>query len=393
MSKQRVAVVIQSSRGFSRSQLTGIGSFARAHRGWSIFHDDRMLVDSIPDWLKDWQGDGMIASFDSDELVQYCHSRNLPAVDLQCERTLPDIPSIRPDDSAAVNVAYQHLRDLGFTRIAYCGFRGTRYSDSRERHLVARCAHDKIPLAVLDCPFPHVVPTSVFESDGLLDQEALVTWLKTLELPVGIIACNDIRGSQVLNAARACEISVPDQIAIVGMDNDICVCGLCDPALTSVDLNTVHIGFRAAECLDGLMSGAQPSFNVQTVEPAGIVVRESTDLFSVDDEDVAQALRYIADNWSSGITVDSVVSQAAISRSTLERRFTSRVGRTIKAEINRVRISHLKQLLVSTSYPMEKIAQMVGFSHAEYMITFFKKTVGITPGEYRKEQRVLEQNP
>ena len=393
MSKKRVAVLISSSRGFSRSQLTGIGSFARAHRGWSVYHDDRILTDSIPDWLKDWQGDGIIANFDSDALVEYCQSRGLPAVDLQCERSLPNIPSIRPDDAAAVNVAYRHLRDLGYTRIAYCGFRGTRYSDCRERCLAELCADDRIPLAMLDSSHPYKVPTSVFESDGLLDQAALVDWLKTLELPVGIIACNDIRGSQVLNAARACEISVPDQIAIVGMDNDVCVCGLCDPALTSVDLNTVHIGFRAAECLDLLMNGGKLNFEVQTVEPAGIVTRESTDLFSVDDEDVAQALRYIADNWSSGITVESVVSQAAISRSTLERRFTSRVGRTIKAEINRVRVSHLKQLLVSTNYSMERIAEMVGFSHAEYMITFFKKTVGHTPGEYRKEQRVLEQSP
>jgi LacI family transcriptional regulator len=220
-----------------------------------------------------------------------------------------------------------------------------------------------------------------------------VDWLKTLEIPIGIIACNDIRASQVLNAIRTCDFSVPDEIAIVGMDNDVCVCGLCDPSLSSVDLNAVHIGFLAAESLNTLLEGGSLDFQVQTVEPAGIIVRESSYLYAVEDEEVAHSLRFIAEKAPEGISVENVVAHASISRSTLERRFSATVGRSIKSEINRIRLLHLKELLSNTNYSLDKIARMVGFAHSEYMITFFKKAVGTTPGDYRKEHKVLSDQP
>ena len=203
-----------------------------------------------------------------------------------------------------------------------------------------------------------------------------------------MIACNDIRGSQVINACRAADISVPDEIGVIGIDNDLCVCGLCDPPLTSVDLNAAYIGFVSAELLNDIMRDKPPSEEAYLIEPTGVVVRQSTSLFVIEDESIAQAMRFIRDNASAGIGVDDVVGNAHLSRSTLERRFKRLVGRSIKAEINRHRLAHLKELLETTDFPLGQIATLVGFSQAEYMIAFFRKSVGMTPGEYRKGHSV-----
>ena len=388
MPKKKVAVIVQSSKGYGRGLLAGISSFARTHRTWSIYHDDRILQDSIPEWLERWNGDGMIASFDNKALAEYVRSRAVPAIDLQCGHAHLGIPSLRPDDSQAVEMAYNHLRQLGHKSIGYCGFQGIRYSEHREAYLRELCSRDAVTLSAVDSPFPHAQHHSRIEADGLLDQENLLAWLRSIETPIGIVACNDIRASQVLNAIRSCDYSVPEEVAVVGMDNDACVCGLCDPALSSVDLNAVHIGFQAAESLNCLMQGGRLDFQVRTVTPAGVIERESSSLLAITDEEIAQAARFIAENASTGITVHDVVAQASISRSALERRFKAKIGRSIKSEINRIRLMNLKELLSSTDYPMEQLAGMVGFAHSEYMITFFKKAVGTTPGEYRKEHRL-----
>jgi LacI family transcriptional regulator len=388
--KKRVAILIQTQRGYGRGLLRGVISYLQSNGSWSVAHDDRILGESIPSWLQTWTGDGVLASFESPELVQIVLERKLPAVDVHGQPFARPLPLVRPDDLRAVQAAYRHLQDMGITRFAYCGFRELSFSAVRQTHLRELTDRDGRPLHIHDCEFPNVHDAPRYEADAFLDQESLIEWLVALPKPIGVIACNDIRGAQVLEAAAQASFRVPDEIAVVGIDNDRIVCELCDPPLTSVDLNVEKIGYRAADILDGMMSGRDiASKGSLTVSPAGVVERASSNRIAIRDSVVARALSLIHQQGGSGISVSDVAVQVGVSRSTLERRFTVARRRSIKDEIDSVRLQRLESLLVATDYTLDRLAHLLGFSQAESMSRFFKRATGTTPGEYR---RVRQQN-
>jgi LacI family transcriptional regulator len=190
---------------------------------------------------------------------------------------------------------------------------------------------------------------------------------------------------QLLNAARESKIDVPDEVAVLGIDNDSILCNLADPPLSSVEHDTRRIGFEASSLLDKMMRGYAPTEPRILIDPLRVVTRQSSDVLAIRDAEVAAAMKFIREHACDGISVDDVVDTVPVSRSTLERRFVKGVGRSIKAEINKVRIRRIKELLINTDYKLGAIANKVGFAHAEYMSVLFREAVGVTPGQYRKE--------
>jgi LacI family transcriptional regulator len=383
--RKKVALLVESSRAYGRGLLAGIAAYARAHRSWSIYHHERMLGDAVPKWLESWRGDGIIARVENRQIVSFLQSQDIPAVDLRGLHALPRVPVLETNDVAVIQLAYEHLAERGFQRFAFCGFHGANYSRRRREILAALLASNGQPLATLDGPNPHTSDTTRIEASGLLHENELADWLRSLEKPVGVIACNDTRAVQLLNAARECEIEVPDEVAVVGIDNDMILCDLADPPLSSVEHNTRRIGYEAATLLDKMMRGLAPPQGPILINPLHVVTRQSSDVTAIRDAEVAAAVRYIREHAHEGIGVDDVVATLPISRSALERRFMRGVGRTIKSQINRERIRRIKDLLTNTDYKLSTIADQVGISHAEYLSVMFKEAVGMTPGAYRRK--------
>jgi LacI family transcriptional regulator len=383
--RKKVALLIESSRAYGRGLLAGIAAYARAHRNWSIYHHERMLGDAAPKWLESWEGDGIIARVENRQIVSFLQERSIPAVDLRGLHALPGVPVLETNDAAVVQLAYEHLAERGFQRFAYCGFQGANYSRRRQEILAGLVAANGRTLAICDGPNPHTSDTSRIEASGLLHEKELAEWLRGLEKPIGIIACNDTRAVQLLNAARECGIEAPDEIAVVGVDNDTILCDLADPPLSSVEHNTRRIGYEAATLLDKMMRGQAPTDQRILINPLHVVVRQSSDVTAIRDNEVAAAVRFIREHAHEGITVDHVVATLPISRSALERRFMRGVGRTVKSQINRERIRRIKDLLAHTDYKLSAIADQVGIAHAEYLNVMFKDVVGMTPGAYRKK--------
>jgi LacI family transcriptional regulator len=204
---------------------------------------------------------------------------------------------------------------------------------------------------------------------------------------LGIMACNDVRGRQLLEAATLGDIDVPHEVAVVGVDDDPLLCELSNPPLSSVAFNARLGGYRAAELLDGLMSRRLKRPQQIDVEPLWVVPRRSTDAVAVDDAEVASALRYIRENARRAIGVSDVVWHAAISRRTLEIRFHTVLGRSVREEIERVRLSWTRQLLVETDLPAAKIAELAGFSSFSYANKVFRRETGEPPAQYRRRHR------
>lgn len=261
----------------------------------------------------------------------------------------------------------------------FCLRRSRSWSKRREREFALQLQKSGF--------VPHIYQPPEKPADRIWEREQtlIVEWLRKLPKPVGLFACNDDRGREVLEACRLMNLRVPEGIAVLGVDNDEVFCGLAYPPLSSVALNGETAGYRAAELLDGMMHGLIPKPRRIQVEALGVVTRRSTDIVAVEDEDVASALQYIHREQGRNISVESVVQEVAVSRRNLEKRFRDTIGRTILEEIQITRLERAKRLLLETTYPVSKVAELAGFGTTGYFIQFFQNRVGKTPRKYRTE--------
>jgi LacI family transcriptional regulator len=344
------------------------------HGRFSIFLQERSLGDLSPRWLRNWEGDGIIARVENRPTADAIRRLGLPAVDLRC--VLPDLesPSTRPDDDGIARLVSEHLLERGFRQFAYCGFNGADYSDARRERFAKRITQAGFPCSVFeDTQGPRQGSTAAYEEYGLKGEDRVAHWLRSLPKPVGLMACNDIRGQQVLNACRDVGLQVPDEVAVIGVDNDEMLCELSDPPLTSVAPNSKRIGYEAAELLTRMMAGREPPAAPLFVEPEGVVTRRSTDVLAIEDRHIASVVRFIRDHACEGIDVSDILKADPLSRSALERRFARTLGRSPKEEILRVRLNRARQLLSETDFPLWTIAEKIGLEHSEYLNVIFKK--------------------
>ncbi len=388
----RIALLIGASRQYRRDLLRGIAAYARVHGPWTFYHEEQIVGNARPAWLKNWRGDGVLARIENRKLLDQIASMNIPTVDLLGLHNTQGIASFDNDTRASARLAADHFLERGFEHFAYCGLTGVHYSDNSRESLVEYLREMDHSIEIYNPPQPsrrtksteHVV-ASTAEAKGILHEEALGQWLDSLPKPLGLIACNDLRAHQVLNACAQRGIAVPDEIAVIGADNDEVLCELSNPPLTSVDPDAHRMGYEAAALLERMIDGEPAPQEKILVQPAGVIVRKSTDVTAIPDRAVAAALYYIRENASRGISVDEVLQEVRLSRSTLERRFTKYVGRSPKNEILRVQLRHVKQFLTETDYPLAKVARLSGFKHVENMCHFFKAKTSETPGQYRKK--------
>ena len=386
--RPRVALLIESSRAYGRGLLLGIARYVREHGPWSVFLQERSLGDACPGWLRNWQGDGVIARVEDRAMAQAILKLGRPAVDLR--HLLPGLamPTVRTDEEAVSGLAAEHLLERGFRQFAYCGFDGADYSDRRRAIFQQRITEAGFPCHLFADPQRlRKGGTLEYEEHGLRYEEHVTHWLRDLPKPVGLMACNDIRGQQVLDACRSLGLAVPDEVAVVGVDNDEVLCELSDPPLSSISQNTERIGYEAAVLLDRMMAGAKAPVEPIVVKPLGMVIRRSSDVLATDDRHIAAAARSIREHACDGINVSHVLKAVPLSRSSLERRFARVLGRSPKAEILRVQLERAKKLLAETEFPLSLIAEKSGFKHPEYLSVIFKKKAGLTPGRFRAQAR------
>jgi LacI family transcriptional regulator len=388
--RPRVALLIESSRAYGRGTLMGVSKYIRQHGPWSIFFQDQGLGDRSPPWLENWEGDGILARVENLPMAAAIRRVGVPAVDLRYLLPNLNLPSVRTDDAAATALAWEHLRERGFRHFAYCGFNGADYSDIRRDQFAQKVSQTGLCCHVYVDPNQpgHHASTRKHEELGLSDGDRVAQWIKELPKPIGLMACNDMRGQQILNACRSIGVAVPDEVAVIGVDNDEVLCEMSDPPLSSVVANTERIGYEAAALLDRLMSGSRAPTEPIVVGPLGIVTRHSSDVLAVDDRHIAAAVRFIRERACEGVDVGDVLRAVPLSRSALERRFAKALNRSPKEEILRVRLNRVKQLLTETDFPLSRVAEKIGLEHPEYLNVIFKIKIGMTPAQFRATSRV-----
>ncbi len=377
-----VALLIETSNAYARGLLGGIRTYLRAHGPWSIYLGEQRRGDPAPDWLRRWQGDGIIARIESAEIARALLKIRCPVVDVSAARHLPSLANVETDDVEIARLATGHLLERGFRELAFCGDERFEWSNQRRDHFAAA-----VTAAGRRCQVYRAASRRRRTSGWEEEKNDLGRWLAGLPKPVGILAAYDIRGRQVLDVCRELEIDVPDQVAVLGVDNDELLCDLATPPLSSIVPDTARTGYEAARMLDVLMQGGRITPGARLVKPLGIVTRRSTDVLALEDADVCAAIRYIREHALDGIKVDDVLRAVPLSRRVLESRFQKLLGRTPHDEIVRVQLERVKQLLLETDLPLAAIADRTGYKHVEYMTVVFKRVVGQPPSAFRLEHR------
>lgn len=364
----------------SARMLQGIVQHERSHRQWSTFLDDEARTVRDPGWLRAEKWEGVISRHTTPALAANCAELGIPLVDLNDSPPLPGVPKIRPDNRAIGRLGAEHFLERGFRHFAFCGFGNEGWSCERREGFVEALRAAGHACDVFDVEYPGVITP-----DWNANQTAeIAAWLTQLPKPAGVMACVDVQAFQVLNAAQTAALLVPEEIAMLGVNNDVMRCELCYPPLSSVALNAHQSGYFAAEVLDRMIRGEDAGVVEARIEPVGVVTRLSTDILAVADKNVAAALSFIRERACKGVTVEQVLQHASSSRSQLEKRFRQFLGRSPQAEIRRVQLARVKELLMETDFPLKTIAAMTGFEHLEYLSVVFKRETHETPGQFRK---------
>lgn len=385
----KVALLIETARSYGRGLLRGIAKYSRLHGPWQ-FHLTPGDFEQIIPKMQEWQGTGIIARVLNETMAEAILQTGLPTVFLDFPTSMEKRKNgkkrlcidMSSDSTGAAKLAAAHLLEKQLVHFAFAGYPLQTWSEQREKAFNAAIREAGYPVHVYKPPLRSKQSLRWEKEEPLLTE-----WLKSLPKPIGIMACNDQRGREVLDACDLAEIPVPERLAVIGVDNDDILCELSTPPLTSVALNTEKGGYVATGILDDMMKGRLPPVKSILVEPLGIVERRSTNIIAIEDGDVAAALQYIHSNAVSSLSIDGIVRDIAISRRTLEVKFRKILGKSILDEIQRVRLERSKRLLQETEMSIPKIAFDVGFNTPSYFIQVFSKDTGMTPAKYRRVLR------
>ncbi len=375
----QVAIFIETSKTFGRGILQGISNYSRTHGPWSIFIDEWGPETSLPDWVKNWEGDGIIARVRSRQMAQRLQESGVPVVDTLNQVSDLGLPGVFSDDHAIAKLAFEHLHERHLRRFAFVGVERSNWS-LRRRDAFAEITQKH----GFECELYAPLSRRRFVESWNGGQEDLGDWLESLPKPIGLMAAHDLRALCVLDACRRRKIAIPEQVAVVGVDNDDVFCEVIDPYLTSISHQSEQIGFEAAALLDRLMKNKVAPDSPLLLPPRNLIPRRSTDIIAIDDLAIASALEFIRHNACSEINVDLISQHVNLTRRSLERRFMKLVAKTPHQLISEERLRRAKQLLVDTDFTLEKIAAMSGFSSAAYLSVIIKEHENCTPTEYRQ---------
>jgi LacI family transcriptional regulator len=392
---RNIALCMELSDFYEHGIARGVVRYAKSKPDWRIFGYGWMFR-PLSDIAR-WKGDGIIARVESAESADLLDSLGLPVIDVAGAYSRPRFKSVTNDDFLTGYKAGLHLLDCGFSRFAFLGVKGTRWSERRLAGFakaVAESSGSSGPVAIPSFErslawWEGYDAKASGEKGGL----EFSRFLARLARPTALFACNDSTGLRATELAGRLGMGVPESLAILGVDNEDILCELAAPSLSSVMLDCEAIGYRAAAALDRILGGPARRRGLgkeaaaEEVPPKEIAERESTRVFACDDELVSKAVSLIRVRAHEGIDVEDVLAQVSASRRSLETRFRAAMGRSLHQEIVRARIAHAKRLLRETDGTIEDIAFASGFGAVQRFHQVFREAEGQSPGAWRKRYR------
>ncbi len=373
---KRIVLLVETSRAFGRGLIMGIARYSKIHGPWSFYKEPIDLKSSIPH-LTGWKPDGIIMrdSLVTKELLNL----KIPTILAIHDSSYPkELPVIKTDSQAIAKLASNHLIEKGLKYFAFFGF--DNYDWLKERRFYFSRFNTEAGYKT------HIYTPRIRikKDEWESEQQEVCDWVNALPKPVGIFACNDDHGQHILEVCKLINLKVPEDVAVIGVDNDPMICDISDPPLTSIALNVEAAGYEAAKLMDNMIVSQKLSGKQVMVSPSYVVQRQSTDILAVKDNDVSKAMQFIKKNAKNKISVEDVVKATNVNRRVLERRFKTAIHRSIYDEIQNIRVELIAKLLIETDLSISQITSYFNFTDAEHISRYFKRKKGIGLREFRK---------
>jgi LacI family transcriptional regulator len=363
--------------------ITGVLRYA-IERGcnWSYVTSPESLALSVLD-LRGWKGNGVIAALNTPAEATFVRELKIPVVNISGTLEHTPVPRVSLDNRLVGQLAAEHLVERGFREFGYYGLRNVAYSNVRGETFEARLREAGFRSASLLMP-----PT--YRAKGLQwhdQQRRLVKWLQRLPTPVGLLAVTDYRAREVLDACRQIGLRVPQQVAVIGVDNEEVICVHVQPQLTSIARNNQQEGYHAATILDQLIQGKPVSSAEEVIPPLGIVPRESTQTVAFKDSRLCQAIEFLNKNIEHPIGVEELAFQVGVSRRWMEYAFRDAVKESPYQYIRQWRLKLARELLEKEpSTKIYQVARRTGFTSAKQLTTAFGQQFGVSPRAFQRSK-------
>lgn len=361
--------------------IEGILSYAAEHqRQWSYMLAPESNSISISQ-LVGWHGDGVIAALNSSAEARCAKRFHLPVVNISSALPKSPVPRAMVDNVTIGELAAEHFLERGYENLAFFGLEDTEYSKQRFGAFANQLAeHGLEPVSYL------AAPTFVIRGTGWLrEHKALTAWLRKLPKPVGVFATSDARARQLMNSCQQLGVEVPEQVAVLGVDDQQIICEHYHPTISSIARDSVKEGYEAARILDRLLRGQMAKEEDVVVPPVGLVARESTDAVAVQDDRLQSVLRFLRANIEQPITVAEVCRHIDVSRRWLEYAFQEMLGESPFHYIRRRRLLHAKSLLSAEKRTsINTIATRCGYTSSNQLAKAFRAEFGESPRDFRR---------
>jgi LacI family transcriptional regulator len=380
----KVILVIERSRSFGRGLLHGIIQYSNLHGPWLCYMEPefyRQDKEKSQKWFRDLDADGIIAHTWDQHLIDSIVNLGIPAIiHGPLYKPRRSAYPLLTDEVGTGRMAAEYFMKHGFRNFAYCGF-DMIWSIQKGDGFKQTLAEAGFQTSVYQQPKAKHLRKSVKE------QPLIAAWLKSIPKPVALMSCNDDRSMDVLAACKIAGCRVPDDVAILGVDNDELICNFSYPQLSSITLSTERAGYEAAKVLDKLMRGQKIAENEKevTILPLHVVTRQSTDIMAIEDKDVAGAVSFIRRHPREIIQVGDVAQAVGLSRRALEQHFRKALDHSVHDEIKYTRVNQMANMLIGTNLSISQIAKLLGYPYATNNISrYFKQQKGMSPLDYRR---------
>ncbi|MCD8032487.1 MAG: DNA-binding transcriptional regulator [Bacteroides sp.] len=338
-------------------------------------------IPGVLEWARKWEADAIIGQFDTNDEVGLFAENGIVALAQDYKKRWGCIPNITGAYHLTGEMAAGYFMQKGFRQFAFYGYRDVVWSQERCEGFQAAITRQGYAGNFYEYQHQQLDELWFYEADPLC------AWLLSLPHPIALMACDDNQASRITEACKLCGLRIPEDIAVLGVDNDEVTCTLSDPTLSSVDMNIKRGGYEAARLLETLLKDPEHPYQDVIIQPTGIVSRQSTNTYSTEDPYILKALQYIHQHVGQGIHVEDVVQQVPLSRRLLEIRFKQETCKSVYQYIFHLRMERFTQLLLRSNDPIAEIAQQTGFSDLRNLARQFRLYKGCTPLEYRRKHR------
>jgi LacI family transcriptional regulator len=378
----KIILLIDFAEDYSKSLMKGINSYSREFGPWifcrmPLFHRETVGLDGILKWALEWKADGIIGQLYNDKEIGKFVQAGIPVIAQDFKERFSEIPNITGAYHETGQMGADYFLKKGFTNFAFYGFGDIVWSRERAEGFEERLksmGHEV-----------HYFEHKKARSTELwyYKPSSLSRWLKSLPKPIGLMACDDNQGQHITEACRHLGIRIPEEVAVLGVDNDEMICDLSDPPLSSIALDVEKGGYDTARLLDHMIKNGIAEYHDILVKPTQVITRHSTDIYATNDDHIATSLKFIHQNIDKNLHVDEVVKQVPLSRRALEKRFLEITGYPVYKYIFNLRIEKFTQKLLDTDMSVFEIALDMGLTDSKNIARQFRQVKGCSPSVYR----------